>query len=30
MFRLLRSLYAKLDVKSRTEALMLARERGWL
>jgi DNA-binding NarL/FixJ family response regulator len=30
MFRLLRSLYAKLDVKSRTEALMHARERGWL
>jgi DNA-binding NarL/FixJ family response regulator len=30
MFRLLRGLYAKLDVRTRTEALMLARERGWL
>jgi DNA-binding NarL/FixJ family response regulator len=30
MFRLLRALYAKLNVKTRTEALMHARERGWL
>jgi DNA-binding NarL/FixJ family response regulator len=30
MYRLLRSLYAKLDVQTRMEALMLARERGWL
>lgn len=30
MYRLLRGLYTKLDVKTRTEALMLARERGWL
>jgi DNA-binding NarL/FixJ family response regulator len=30
MFRLLRSLYAKLHVGSRTEALMHAREQGWL
>jgi DNA-binding NarL/FixJ family response regulator len=30
MFRLLRNLYAKLDVRTRTEALMFARERGWL
>jgi DNA-binding NarL/FixJ family response regulator len=30
MFRLLRSLYAKLHVRSRTEALMHAREQGWL
>jgi DNA-binding NarL/FixJ family response regulator len=30
MFRLLRGLYSRIDVKSRTEALMYARERGWL
>jgi DNA-binding CsgD family transcriptional regulator len=30
MFRLLRDLYDRLRVKGRTEALMLARERGWL
>jgi DNA-binding NarL/FixJ family response regulator len=30
MYRLLRSLYAKLNVKTRMEALMLAHERGWL
>jgi DNA-binding NarL/FixJ family response regulator len=30
MFRLLRGLYAKMEVKNRTEALMQARERGWL
>jgi DNA-binding NarL/FixJ family response regulator len=30
MYRLLRGLYTKLDVKTRTEALMLAHERGWL
>ena len=30
MYRLLRGLYVKLNVKTRTEALMLARERGWL
>jgi DNA-binding NarL/FixJ family response regulator len=30
MFRLLRELYARLRVRNRTEALMLARERGWL
>jgi DNA-binding NarL/FixJ family response regulator len=30
MYRLLRSLYAKLGVKTRMEALMFARERGWL
>jgi DNA-binding NarL/FixJ family response regulator len=30
MYRLLRGLYTKLDVKTRTEALMLARARGWL
>jgi DNA-binding NarL/FixJ family response regulator len=30
MFRLLRELYARLRVHNRTEALMLARERGWL
>jgi DNA-binding CsgD family transcriptional regulator len=28
MYRLLRGLYIKLDVKTRTEALMLARARG--
>jgi DNA-binding NarL/FixJ family response regulator len=30
MFRLLRDLYARLQVRNRTEAMMLARERGWL
>lgn len=30
MFRLLRDLYATLNVKNRTEALMLAQRRGWL
>jgi DNA-binding NarL/FixJ family response regulator len=30
MFRLLRELYDRLQVKGRTEALMLARQRGWL
>jgi DNA-binding NarL/FixJ family response regulator len=30
MFRLLRDLYNRLQVKGRTDALMLARERGWL
>lgn len=30
MYRLLRSLYGKLDVRTRMEALMFARERGWL
>jgi len=30
MFRLLRDLYVRLRVRNRTEALMLARERGWL
>ncbi len=30
MFRLLRDLYAKLGVANRTEAMMLARERGWM
>jgi DNA-binding NarL/FixJ family response regulator len=30
MYRLLRDLYARLGVRNRTEALMLARERGWL
>jgi DNA-binding NarL/FixJ family response regulator len=30
MFRLLRSLYGRLNVRTRTEALMFARERGWL
>ena len=30
MFRLLRDLYARLGASNRTEALMLARERGWI
>jgi DNA-binding NarL/FixJ family response regulator len=30
MFRLLRDLYARMRVKTRTEALMRANERGWL
>jgi DNA-binding NarL/FixJ family response regulator len=30
MFRLLRDLYSRMQVKSRTEALLRARERGWL
>ena len=30
MFRLLRVLYQRLDVSNRTEALMLAKQRGWL
>jgi DNA-binding NarL/FixJ family response regulator len=30
MFRLLRQLYDRLHVRGRTEALMLARQRGWL
>ena len=30
MFRLLRELYARLGVRNRTEALMLAQRRGWL
>lgn len=30
MFRLLRDLYARLGARSRTEALMLARERDWI
>lgn len=30
MFRLLRDLYGRLGAHSRTEALMLARERGWI
>ncbi|MFF5233740.1 DNA-binding response regulator [Dactylosporangium sp. NPDC000521] len=30
MFRLLQSLYAQLGVRSRTEALMKAQQRGWL
>jgi DNA-binding NarL/FixJ family response regulator len=30
MFRLLRDLYDRLQVKGRTQALMLARDRGWL
>jgi DNA-binding NarL/FixJ family response regulator len=30
MFRLLRDLYARMGVRNRTEALMSARERGWL
>jgi DNA-binding NarL/FixJ family response regulator len=30
MFRLLRELYDRLQVRGRTDALMMARERGWL
>ena len=30
MFRLLSDLYAKLGVANRTEAMLLARERGWM
>ena len=30
MFRILRSLYQRLNVATRTEALFLARERGWI
>lgn len=30
MFRLLRDVYDRLQVKGRTEALLLARDRGWL
>jgi DNA-binding NarL/FixJ family response regulator len=30
MFRLLRTLYSRLEVNNRTEALMLAQKRGWL
>lgn len=30
MFRLLRDLYARLSVGSRTEAMLLAREHGWV
>jgi DNA-binding NarL/FixJ family response regulator len=30
MYRLLRGMYTKLGVKTRTQALMLARTRGWL
>jgi DNA-binding NarL/FixJ family response regulator len=30
MFRLLRSLYARMATSNRTEALMLARDRGWI
>jgi DNA-binding NarL/FixJ family response regulator len=30
MFRLLRDLYAKLGVANRTEAMLLAREHGWM
>jgi len=30
MFRLLRELYGRMHVKDRTEALLLARDRGWL
>lgn len=30
MFRLLRALYAKLDVSNRTEAVIRARDEGWL
>jgi hypothetical protein len=30
MFRLLRALYRKLPVRNRTEALMYARDHGWI
>jgi DNA-binding NarL/FixJ family response regulator len=30
MFRLLKKLYAQMGVRTRTQALMLAKERGWL
>jgi DNA-binding NarL/FixJ family response regulator len=30
MFRILRSLYQRMNVRTRTEALFLARERGWI
>jgi DNA-binding NarL/FixJ family response regulator len=30
MFRLLRTLYLRIGARNRTEALMLARDRGWL
>jgi hypothetical protein len=30
MFRLLRDLYTELGVTNRTEAMLLARERGWM
>lgn len=30
MFRLLRDLYVRLGTRNRTEALMLARQRGWI
>jgi DNA-binding NarL/FixJ family response regulator len=30
MFRLLKKLYAQMGVRSRTQALILAKERGWL
>jgi DNA-binding NarL/FixJ family response regulator len=30
MFRLLRELYSRMGTRNRTEALMLAKERGWL
>jgi DNA-binding NarL/FixJ family response regulator len=30
MFRILRSLYQRMNVATRTEALFLARERGWI
>jgi DNA-binding NarL/FixJ family response regulator len=30
MFRILRSLYSRMNVGTRTEALFLARERGWI
>jgi DNA-binding NarL/FixJ family response regulator len=30
MFRLLRDLYTRLGASNRTEALMRARDRGWI